>query len=60
VLLDLAARCAPDDTARLAEQMMPRALGDAPDDAAPAWPRDDAAWEAAHQQLLALAARCAR
>ena len=59
-LLELAARCAPDDTARLAEQIVPRALGDAPDDSAPAWPRDEAAWEAARQQLLALAARCAK
>jgi len=57
-LLELAARCAPDDTAELAARMVPRALGDAPDGAAPAWPADDAAWEAARRQLLDLAARC--
>jgi hypothetical protein len=33
--------------------MVPRALGDA--SGSPAWPSDEAAWEAARQQLLALA-----
>jgi hypothetical protein len=53
-LLDLASTCDPDRTAALAKQMIPRALGDA--SGSPAWPSDEAAWEAARQQLLALAA----
>jgi len=52
-LLDLAATCDPDRTEALAKQMIPRALGDA--SGSPAWPSDEAAWEAARQQLLALA-----
>ena len=58
-LLDLAARCAPTENAALAARMIPRALGDARDGDAPAWPTDDAAWESARRELLELAARCA-
>ena len=58
-LLDLASPCEPEQTAQLAAQLVPRALGDAPDDAKPAWPSDEASWEAARRELLELAARCA-
>lgn len=54
-LLQLAEKCHPAETAALAAKMIPRALGDAKGEAA--WPTDEAAWEAARQQLLALA-RC--
>ena len=54
-LLELAARCDPAATAKLAAEVMPRALGDAPDDGAPAWPADEAAWELARRKLLELA-----
>ena len=53
-LLDLAARCDAGTTAKLAAQLVPRALGDATD--ATAWPSDEAPWEAARRRLLALAA----
>ncbi len=52
-LLELAAACAPDATAKLAERMVPRALGDA--GPAPAWPSDEAAWEQARRELIQLA-----
>ncbi len=55
-LLELAARCDRAAVDKLAERMMPRALGDAGD--SPSWPRDEAAWEAARRELLDLAARC--
>ena len=55
-LLELAARCAPEATARLAAELVPRALGDAPKQGTPAWPTDEAAWEHARRRLLALAA----
>ncbi len=54
-LLELAARCAPEATAKLAADLVPRALGDAPADGKPAWPTDEAAWERARQALLDLA-----
>jgi hypothetical protein len=57
-LLELAARCAPAETAALVEKLVPRALGDARDGSAAAWPRDEAAWETARTTLLELAARC--
>jgi hypothetical protein len=57
-LLELADSCAPKETATVVDQLIPRALGDASGDAS--WPRDEARWEAARQQLLELAARCAR
>jgi hypothetical protein len=53
-LLELAARCDPAATARLAAELVPRALGDAPDGAA-SWPADEAAWELARRKLLTLA-----
>ncbi len=54
-LLELAATCHPTETAALAAQVIPRALGDAPADGDPAWPADEAAWEAARRKLLQLA-----
>jgi hypothetical protein len=56
-LLELAARCDPAATARLAAALVPRALGDAEKSGKPAWPTDEAAWERARRQLLELA-RC--
>jgi len=53
-LLELAARCDPEATARLAAELVPRALADAPEGRA-SWPSDEAAWERARQQLLVLA-----
>ncbi|HEY5944525.1 MAG TPA: hypothetical protein VIV40_03500 [Kofleriaceae bacterium] len=63
-LIELAARCHPEETAKLVEQMVPRALGDVPGkhvpgDGSPSWPSDDGAWEAARRKLLDLAA-CAK
>jgi hypothetical protein len=58
-LLELAARCAPDETAALAEELVPRALGDARDGDAPSWPRVESAWEQARRRLIELASRCA-
>ena len=55
-LLDLAAACDPSATAKLAESLVPRALGDADAHGKPAWPTDEAAWEAARRKLLELAA----
>ncbi|MGE5187001.1 MAG: hypothetical protein ACM31C_33350, partial [Acidobacteriota bacterium] len=59
-LLEIAGRCDRAGTDRIAQRMIPRALADAPDRADAAWPRDEAAWEAARRELLELAARCAR
>jgi hypothetical protein len=59
-LLDLAAACAPDQAAKVAERLVPRALGDADGSVKAAWPTDDAAWEHARRELLAIASRCAR
>jgi hypothetical protein len=58
-LLDEAARCDRAAAERVAAAMVPRALGDAADHGAPAWPSDEAPWEAARQQLIAIA-RCGR
>lgn len=58
-LLELAARCAPGATARLAAQMVPAALGDAPRTGGPSWPTDEATWERARRTLIALAS-CGR
>jgi hypothetical protein len=60
-LIELAAKCHPEQTAQLVEQMVPRALGDVPGkrvpgEGKPSWPSDDAAWEAARRKLLDLAA----
>lgn len=53
VLLDLASTCDLNATLDLAKQMIPRALGDA--SGSPAWPSDEAPWEAARRRLLELA-----
>jgi hypothetical protein len=54
-LIELAARCHPEATAELVDEMVPSALGDAPRRGPPAWPLDDAAWETARRALLQLA-----
>jgi hypothetical protein len=54
-LLELATTCNATATDRLAAELIPRALGDAPDDGDPAWPTDEAAWERARRTLLELA-----
>jgi hypothetical protein len=53
-LIELATKCAPDETNRLVAQIIPRALGDAGKSAS--WPTDEAAWERARRRLLELAA----
>jgi hypothetical protein len=58
-LLELAARCNPDATAKLVEQLVPRALGDAPDGSSPSWPGDEATWERARSQVIQIASSCA-
>jgi hypothetical protein len=55
-LLDLAARCDRQAADAIAHRLVPRALGEAGD--APSWPADEAAWEAARRELLAIADRC--
>jgi len=59
-LLELAAACDPVAAERIAAELVPRALGDAEAGGAPAWPSDEAAWEAGRRKLLALAACHAR
>jgi hypothetical protein len=54
-LLELAAKCHPAETAALVDKLIPRALGEASQHGSPAWPADDAAWEAARVKLLGLA-----
>jgi hypothetical protein len=55
-LLDQAASCDRAATEQLAAQLVPRALGDAGKAGEPpAWPSDDAAWEAARRRLIAIA-----
>lgn len=58
-LLEAAARCKPAETAKLAAELIPKALGDAPSEGPVPWPTDEAAWERARRQLLELAS-CAR
>ena len=63
-IIELAAKCKPDETAKIVEQLVPRALGDvsgkqAPGDGSPSWPRDDASWEDARRKLLDFAT-CAK
>jgi hypothetical protein len=53
-LLELAAACAPEETAELAGRIVPRALGDAGDHIS--WPTDESVWEKARRTLLQLAA----
>jgi len=63
-LLELAARCAPEATAKLAAELVPRALADAnggkPSAARPSWPTTEEPWELARRTLLSLAAACGR
>ena len=54
-LLELAARCHPDETKALVDKLIPTALGDAPSHGRPAWPTDEARWEEARRQVLELA-----
>ncbi|HEX4417112.1 MAG TPA: hypothetical protein VH165_04390, partial [Kofleriaceae bacterium] len=54
-LLDRAAACDRAAAEAVAAALVPRALGDAPATGAPAWPSDDAAWEAARRRLIAIA-----
>jgi hypothetical protein len=58
-LLELAATCDRPAAERLAEQMVPRALGDAPKGSARSWSADESDWERARRQLIELAA-CAK
>lgn len=55
-LLDLASTCDRAAAEKLAEQMVPRALGDAPKDSARSWSADESDWERARRQLIELAA----
>ena len=59
-LLELAAKCEPAGTAKLAAELVPTALADAnggkPSAAKPSWPTTEAPWELARRKLLALAA----
>lgn len=55
-LLELAARCHPEETKSLVDELIPTALGDAPTRGLPAWPTDEAPWEDARRRLLELAA----
>ncbi len=54
-LIELAAACNPAATDALVDTLVPSALGDAPATGDPAWPTDEAAWEAARRELLKLA-----
>jgi hypothetical protein len=54
-LLELATKCKPAETAALAAQLIPKALGDAPSEGTAPWPADEAAWELARRKLLELA-----
>lgn len=54
-LLELAARCAPGITDRLAATLVPVALGDAPGSGEPSWSTDEAVWELARRVLIQLA-----
>ena len=54
-LLELAARCAPEATARIAATLVPTALGDAPAHGPPSWPTVEGTWEQARRALITLA-----
>lgn len=54
-LLELAAKCAPDETAALAAKVVPKALGDAPKRGRPSWATTEAPWELARRELVRLA-----
>jgi hypothetical protein len=55
-MLELAARCDRATAEAIARRVVPRALGEAGDE--PSWPRDEAAWDAARRELIAIAATC--
>jgi hypothetical protein len=55
-LLTLAARCDRVATEAIARRIVPRALGEA--GVAPSWPIDDAPWDMARRELIAIAATC--
>ena len=55
-LLELASKCAPDETAKLAAEMVPRALGDAKSGERTSWSSDESKWELARRRLLELSA----
>jgi hypothetical protein len=55
-LLDLAARCDRAAADAVARRIVPRALGEAGDTRS--WPADEAPWEAARRELIAIAASC--
>jgi hypothetical protein len=59
LLLELE-RCGGAQEARaIARKLIPRALGEAEDDAAPSWPVDEPSWEVARERVLdAIAWRC--
>jgi hypothetical protein len=59
-LLELAAACDRPAAEQVAAQLVPRALGDAEASGAPAWPADEAAWEAARRRLIEIAGCRAR
>ncbi len=63
-LLELASRCDPDATAKLAADLIPTALADAPgkgrpSSQKPSWPTTEPPWEAARRRLIEIA-RCDR
>jgi hypothetical protein len=55
-LLELAGACNRAEAEKLAAQVVPRALGDAPKGSARSWSADESDWERARRQLLQLAA----
>jgi hypothetical protein len=57
-LLELAAACDRPATEKIAADIMPRALGDVPTHANPAWPTAETTWETARQKLITIAAGC--
>jgi hypothetical protein len=59
-LIELAAACDAAATDALVAKQVPTALGDAPDSGTPSWPTDEASWERARRDLIAIAARCAK
>jgi hypothetical protein len=54
-LLELAAACDAARTAKLAAEIVPRALGDAPKRSARSWSADESTWERGRRRLLELA-----
>ena len=55
----LAGRCGKTDEARaISRRLIPRALGEASEQAPPSWPESEQRWEAARRELLKLVAGC--